>query len=63
VLKLPAYQYLSKQQDAVINLPLEGIHLITGPPGSELAAIARVQSWVPATGQQAGEDYNGMDVP
>ena len=37
--------------------------IITGPPGSELAAIARVQSWVPATGQQAGEDYNGMDVP
>jgi len=37
--------------------------LIEGPSGSELGAIARVASWVPALGQNAGEDYNGMNVP
>jgi hypothetical protein len=37
--------------------------IITGPSGSQLAAIARVSSYVPATGLQAGEDYNGIDTP
>ena len=37
--------------------------IIEGPGGSELAAIARVVTWVPALNLRAGEDYNGMDVP
>jgi hypothetical protein len=37
--------------------------IITGPGGSELVAIARVQSYVPATGEDVGEDYNAMPVP
>jgi len=37
--------------------------IVRGPAGSELAAVARVQSYVPATGLQAAEDYNGMPVP
>ena len=36
---------------------------IEGPPGSELAAIARVASYVVATGLRAGEDYNSMPIP
>ena len=34
--------------------------IITGPSGSELAAIARVATYVTATGAVVGEDYNGM---
>jgi len=34
--------------------------IIEGPAGSELAAIARVQTYVPATGLSAAEDYNGI---
>jgi hypothetical protein len=36
--------------------------IIEGPSGSELAAIARVATYVPATGDVVGEDYNGMGV-
>ncbi len=32
--KLPAYQDLSQEQDEANNLPLDGIHLIAGPPGT-----------------------------
>ena len=34
--------------------------VITGPSGSELAAIARVATYVTSTGEVVGEDYNGM---
>jgi len=37
--------------------------IIEGPSGSELAAIARVASYVVATGLRAGEDYNSMPIP
>jgi hypothetical protein len=37
--------------------------IIEGPSGSQLAAIARVATYVPASGQTVGEDYNGMDIP
>ena len=37
--------------------------IVTGPNGSELGAVARVQSRVPATGLFAAEDYNGMAMP
>jgi hypothetical protein len=36
---------------------------ITGPGGSQLAAIARVQGWNPNVWQAVAEDYNGMDIP
>jgi len=38
--EMPAYQNLSKEQDSVINLPLEGISLITGPPGTGKTVVA-----------------------
>lgn len=31
---LPSYQELDKEQDAVLNLPLQGKYLVVGPPGS-----------------------------
>jgi hypothetical protein len=34
--------------------------IISGPAGSELAAIARVATYVTSTGEVVGEDYNGM---
>jgi hypothetical protein len=40
-----------------------GSVLITGPGGSELVAIARVQSYVPAIPESVGEDYNALPVP
>jgi hypothetical protein len=36
---------------------------VTGPGGSQLVAIARVASFVPASGETVGEDYNGFSVP
>jgi hypothetical protein len=37
--------------------------VIEAPAGSQLVAIARVTSNVPATGLRASEDYNGMGMP
>ena len=37
--------------------------LIEGPAGSQMAVVARVSSYVVATAQVVGEDYNGMPVP
>ena len=34
MLKLPSYQQLSKEQDAIYNLPLTGSYLVMGPPGT-----------------------------
>ena len=39
-LTLPNYEDLSKEQDAVLNLPLKGSHLVTGPPGSGKTVMA-----------------------
>jgi superfamily I DNA/RNA helicase len=39
-MRLPSYQELSKEQDAVNNLPLEGSYLITGPPGTGKTVMA-----------------------
>jgi superfamily I DNA/RNA helicase len=38
--KLPTYQDLSKEQDAINNLPLEGTYLVTGPPGTGKTVMA-----------------------
>lgn len=32
-------------------------------PGCEVVAITRIQSFVPATGETVGEDYNGIAIP
>jgi superfamily I DNA/RNA helicase len=40
VLKLPTYQQLSKEQDQVINLPLDGRYLVMGPPGTGKSVMA-----------------------
>ena len=39
-LELPTYEDLSKEQDAVLNLPLDKSHLVTGPPGSGKTVMA-----------------------
>jgi superfamily I DNA/RNA helicase len=39
-MKLPSYQDLSKEQDAINNLPLEGNYLVTGPPGTGKTVMA-----------------------
>lgn len=37
--------------------------VIEGPPGSQLVAVARVNSYVVLSGLRAGEDYNGVALP
>jgi hypothetical protein len=39
-----------------------GAAIISGPAGSELAAVARVQSYVVATGLYVGEDFNSQPI-
>jgi hypothetical protein len=39
-----------------------GAAIIRGPAGSELAAVARVQTYVVATGLFVGEDYNSQPI-
>src|SRR5687767_14045769 len=39
-MKLPSYQQLSKEQDAINDLPLEGSYLVTGPPGTGKTVMA-----------------------
>jgi hypothetical protein len=36
--------------------------IVEGPAGSQLVAVVRVQSFVPATGATVGEDYNGIPI-
>jgi DNA helicase IV len=38
--RLPSFQELSKEQDGVYTLPLDGSHLITGPPGTGKTVMA-----------------------
>jgi len=40
MLKLPSYQELSREQDAVNNLSLDSSHLIVGPPGTGKTILA-----------------------
>jgi DNA helicase IV len=40
VLRLPTYEELSKEQQHIFDLPLEGSHLVTGPPGSGKTIMA-----------------------
>jgi DNA helicase IV len=40
VLRLPRYQELSKEQQRVYDLPLDGSHIVTGPPGSGKSIMA-----------------------
>jgi superfamily I DNA/RNA helicase len=38
--RLPTFQELSKEQDAILNLPLEGNFLVSGPPGTGKTVMA-----------------------
>jgi superfamily I DNA/RNA helicase len=38
--KLPSYQDLSKEQDAVLNLDVDGDYVVAGPPGTGKTVIA-----------------------
>ncbi|HWP00627.1 MAG TPA: AAA family ATPase [Methylococcus sp.] len=39
-MRLPSYQDLSKEQDRINNLPLDGSYLVTGPPGTGKTVMA-----------------------
>ncbi len=39
-MKLPAYKLLSKEQDRVNNLPLDGSYIVAGPPGTGKTVVA-----------------------
>lgn len=40
MLKLPSYQQLSKEQDAINNLPLNSSYMVIGPPGTGKTVMA-----------------------
>jgi DNA helicase IV len=39
-MRLPSFQELSKEQDGVYTMPLDGNHLVTGPPGTGKTVMA-----------------------
>lgn len=39
-MRLPSYQELSKEQDRINDLPLDGRHLVVGPPGTGKTVMA-----------------------
>lgn len=53
---MPSYQDLSKEQDSILNLALEGSHLVTGPPGTgkTVMAIYRTQALAKQHDDKAG---------
>lgn len=40
MLRVPSYEELSKEQDEVYNLPLDGNYLVIGPPGTGKTIMA-----------------------
>src|SRR5438270_768509 len=40
MLRVPSYEELSKEQDEVYNLPLDGNYLVIGPPGTGKTVMA-----------------------
>lgn len=40
MLRLPTYEELSKEQQHIFDLPLDGSHIVTGPPGSGKTIMA-----------------------
>jgi DNA helicase IV len=45
--RLPVYQELSKEQDIITNLPLQGRYVVVGPPGTgkTVVALYRAELW------------------
>lgn len=39
-MRLPAFEDLSKEQDEIYNLPLDGTYLVSGPPGTGKSVMA-----------------------
>lgn len=52
--QLPEYQRLSEEQKKAYDLPINGIHLLIGPPGSGKTVVALYRSMML---NEAGEDF------
>ncbi|MEU1304555.1 AAA family ATPase [Streptomyces shenzhenensis] len=48
-MKLPTLLELTPEQDAVTDIPFEGRHIVTGPPGSGKTVLAIYRAWMLAT--------------
>ncbi|MEV7733547.1 AAA family ATPase [Streptomyces sp. NPDC088921] len=48
-MRLPTLLELTPEQEAVIDIPFEGQHIVTGPPGSGKTVMAIYRAWMLAT--------------